>query len=371
MPTRVPWPWSDWEINLVVHSWERILKLSSESFGTMPDGTPVKRFSVRNAKGIEMKLCALGATITELLVPDKAGNAADVVLGFTSLADYIAPHPHFGCMVGRVANRIAGAQFELGSTMYRLEANDGANSLHGGKFGLGRRLWQAKPVEHQESAGVEFTCQSPDGEGGFPGSANFTAIYTLDERGIVRLEMSATVDAPTPINLTNHTYFNLHGAGSGDILAHELCIPADFYTPVDAALIPTGEICSVAHTPLDFRTSKAIGRDIAAVSPGYDHNYVLTSRFDSRGLRLAAKAREPASGRTVKVYTTQPGVQLYTGNFLDGSVSGAGGRYVKHGGFCLETQHFPDAVHHAHFPSIIVEPSTPYRHIIEYHLGCE
>lgn len=347
------------------------MKSSSESFGTMPDGTPVKRFSVRNEKNIEIKLCAFGATITELLVPDKAGNTADVVLGFTSLADYIAPHPHFGCMVGRVANRIAGAQFELGNNTYHLEANNGPNNIHGGKIGLGRRLWQAKAVERQDSAGVEFTCQSPNGEGGFPGSADFMVLYMLDERGIVRLEMSATVDAPTPINLTNHTYFNLRGAGHGDILAHELYIPADFYTPVDAALIPTGEICSVARTPLDFRTPKTIGRDIAAVSPGYDHNYILISRFDSRGLRLAAKAQEPVSGRTLSVYTTQPAVQLYTGNFLDGSVSGVGGRYIKHGGFCLETQHFPDAVHHSHFPSIIVEPSTPYRHIIEYHLGCD
>jgi aldose 1-epimerase len=347
------------------------VKVSSEAFGTMPDGTPVERFSIRNQKGTEMRLCAIGATITELLVPDKAGNIADVVLGFSSLADYIAPHPHFGCMVGRVANRIAGAKFELAGKVYSLDANDGPNCIHGGKIGLGRRLWHAKPVEKSDSAGVEFTCLSPDGEGGFPGSVDFKALYTLDERSVLRLEMSAIVDAPTPINLTNHTYFNLHGAGQGNILAHELRIPADFYTPADAALISTGEVCSVTNTPLDFRNPKTIGKDIAAVKPGYDHNYVLASRFEADGLRLAGAARDTASGRTLQVYTTQPAVQLYTGNFLDGSVSGIGGRYMKHGGICLETQHFPDAVHHSHFPSTIVEPSTPYRHIIEYRLGCD
>lgn len=347
------------------------MKISSESFGNMPNGKPVERFSIQNQKGVEIKLCGFGATITELLAPDKHGNVADVVLGFASLTDYVTPHPHFGCMVGRVANRIAGAQFDLDGKTYHLEANDGPHSLHGGKLGLGRQLWQAKPIEQPSSAGVEFSHHSPNGEGGFPGAVAFKAIYTLDEQCVVRLEMTATVDAPTPINLTNHTYFNLKGAGQGDILSHELSIPADFYTPVNASLIPTGEIRSVADTPLDFRKPKAIGKDIAAVGKGYDHNYVLTSRFDAHGLHLAGTAREPVSGRTVRVYSTQPGVQLYTGNFLDGSVSGVGGRYIKHGGFCLETQHFPDSVHHTHFPSIIVEPHTPYRHVIEYHLACD
>ena len=347
------------------------MKLTHELFGSMPDGTPVQLYSVSNQAGVEMKLCALGATITELITPDRAGQRTNIVLGFSSLEDYIAPHPHFGCMVGRVANRIAHAQFKLFGTTYRLEANDGENSLHGGKSGLGRTLWRAKPIETDGQLGVEFYYRSPDGEGGFPATVEFSAMYTLNEQGVVRLEMFAAADAPTPINLTNHTYFNLSGAGSGDILAHDLTIPADFYTPVDAALIPTGEIRSVAGTPLDFRTGKAVGRDIAKTPSGYDHNYVLTSEADTRGVRLAAWLRDPKSHRTLRVCTTQPGVQLYTGNFLDGSVSGIGGRYLKHGGLCLETQHFPDSVHHAHFPSTIVRPSEPYRHIIEYHLGCE
>ncbi len=347
------------------------MKLSHELFGSMPDGTPVQLYSVSNQAGVEMKLCALGATITELITPDRAGRRANIVLGFSSLADYIAPHPHFGCMVGRVANRIAHAQFKLSGKTYRLEANNGPHCLHGGSAGLGLKLWQAKPIEVDGRMGVEFSYRSPIGEGGFPASAEFSAIYTLDEQGVILLEMLAAVDAPTPINLTNHTYFNLSGAGSTDILGHELMIGADFYTPTDATLIPTGEIRSVAGTPLDFLTSRAVGRDIAAVSPGYDHNYVLTSEADPRGVRLAAFLRDPKSHRTLRVCTTQPGMQLYTGNFLDGSVSGIGGRYLKHGGLCLETQHFPDSVHHAHFPSTIVRPSEPYRHVIEYHLGCD
>jgi aldose 1-epimerase len=337
----------------------------------MPDGTPVELYTVRNQNGVEMKLCGLGATITELTAPDRAGRSANIVMGFSTLADYIAPHPHFGCMVGRVANRIAGAQFKLLGKTYSLDVNDGRHSLHGGKGGLGRKLWRAKPVDTNGAVGVEFSYHSPDGEGGYPATADFSAIYTLDEQNVIRLEMFAAVDTPTPINLTNHTYFNLGGVGPGNILAHELTIDAAFYTPVDAALIPTGEILSVSGTPLDFRTMKRIGRDIAATGSGYDHNYVLTVEADVRGLRRAAMARDPESRRTLQIYTTQPGVQLYTGNFLDGSVSGIGGRYQKHGGFCLETQHFPDSVHHAHFPSTIVRPSEPYRHVIEYHLGVD
>ena len=347
------------------------MKLSSELFGTMPDGTPVQLYSVSNHSGVEMKLCPLGATMTELVTPDREGRRADIVLGFSSLADYVAPHPHFGCMVGRVANRIAGAQFKLLGKTYHLDANDGRHSLHGGKSGLGRRLWDATPIETVGRMGVEFLYRSPDGEGGFPASVEFRAIYTLDEQGVIRLEMLAAVDAPTPINLTNHTYFNLSGAGPTDILAHQLTIPADFYTPTDTSLIPTGEVLSVAGTPLDFRAGREIGREIAKIAPGYDHNYVLTSEPDARGLRPAAAVYDPKSHRTLHIYTTQPGVQLYTGNFLDGSVSGIGGRYPGHCALCLETQHFPDSVHHAHFPSTIVQPVEPYRHITEYHLGCQ
>ncbi len=344
------------------------VNLTTVPFGSMPDGSAVKLFVVQNRAGVKLMLSPYGATITELHAPDTAGNFANIVLGFPSLDGYLGPHPHFGCTVGRVANRIRGAQFTLGDQLYPLEANNGPNCLHGGKLGLGRRLWRATALEGADAAGVEFTYISPDGEDGFPGSVQFGAIYTLDEKGIVRLEMSAAVDTPTPINLTNHAYFNLCGAGPRDVLGHELTIAADFYTPLDDTQIPTGEIRSVIGTPLDFRTPKKIGQDIAAIEPGYDHNYVLTSEADSKGLRLAGAVRDPVGGRGLRILTTQPGVQLYTGNHLTGTLLGNGGLYPRFGGLCLETQHFPDAVHHPHFPSIIVEPARPYHHVVEYHL---
>ncbi|HPY30008.1 MAG TPA: aldose epimerase family protein [Verrucomicrobiota bacterium] len=328
-------------------------------FGQLADGTPVDLFTLTNAAGLIAKITNYGTIITELHVPDRAGRLGDVVLGFDQLAPYLAGHPYFGCTTGRVCNRIAHGRFTLAGQIYTLALNNQTNHLHGGVRGLDKVVWQAEP---QPGAAVRFCHCSPDGDEGYPGQLDLTVLMTLTDAQELVIDYTATTDRPTPVNLTNHSYFNL--AGAGDVLGHELQVWADFYTPSDAELIPTGEIRSVAGTPLDFRQPRLIGArwaELTTTPRGYDNNFVLRGASESPA--LAARVFEPGSGRVLEVLTTEPGLQFYTGNFLDGSLTGKGGvRYGPHSGFCLETQHFADAVNQPHFPSIILRPGQTYRH---------
>lgn len=337
-------------------------------FGTMPDGRPVDLYIMTNANGGVVKVTNYGTIITELHVPDRTGRLGDVVLGFDNLAQYLAGHPYFGCTVGRVANRISGARFTLDGKTYHLAANNGPNHLHGGLKGFDKVLWEAEP---QADGSVKFTYTSPDGEEGYPGNLHVTVVMTWTDQNELVIDYTATTDKPTPVNLTNHSYFNL--ACEGDILGHVLMLSASQYTPTDASLIPTGEIKPVAGTPLDFTKPTPIGArfDQLDTEPrGYDHNFVINRA--GKGLALAARVFEPKTGRVMEVFTTEPGIQLYTGNFLDGSLKGKRGIvYARHTGFCLETQHFPDAVNKPAFPSVILRPGQTYRHTTVYRFSVE
>jgi aldose 1-epimerase len=331
-------------------------------FGTTADGTPVDLYTLTNGKGMTAKVITYGALLTELDVPDKDGKMADVVLGFDDLKGYLAGHPYFGATVGRVGNRIAKGKFTLDGKEYKLATNNGPNSLHGGNRGFDKVVWKASVVSMGPEPSVRFTYKSPDGEEGYPGTLEAAVTYTLTADNAVRLTYEATTDKPTPVNLTNHSYFNLAGHASGDIMGHELTLDADKYTPTDATLIPTGKIESVKGTPLDFTMPTLIGKrigDLKGEPGGYDHNFVLSPRKE---LARAAVVREPKSGRIMEVLTTEPGIQFYTGNFLDGSNKGKGGAvYKKNQAFCLETQHFPDSVNHPEFPSTILTPGKVYK----------
>ncbi len=333
-------------------------QVRKSSFGKLPDGTAVDLYTLENANGVVAKVTNYGTIVSELHVPDRDGKSGDVVLGFDNLEQYLKGHPCFGCTVGRVANRIAKGRFTLDGKTYTLAVNNGPNHLHGGLEGFDKKVWQAEP---QSGAAVKFTYTSPDGEEGYPGTLAAAVTMTLTDANELRLDYCATTDKPTPVNLTNHSYFNL--AGHGDALRHELMIAADYYTPSDSASIPTGEIKSVKGTPMDFTRPQAIGSRFAQlhnVPVGYDNNYVLDG--GGKGLSLAARAYDPESGRVLEVYTTEPGVQLYTANFLDGSLTGKGGVvYQQHAAFCLETQHFPDSVNKPGFPSVILRPGQTYR----------
>lgn len=332
-------------------------KIEESSFGLLPDGTGVKLFTLTNASGLVAKISDYGTIITQLHVPDRAGKSADVVLGFDNLEQYLKGHPYFGCTVGRVANRIAKGRFSLDGKTYTLAINNGPNHLHGGLKGFDKAVWKAEP---QTGAAVKFTYISADGEEGYPGKVDLTVRMELTDRNELRIDYSAVTDKPTPINLTNHSYFNL--AGDGDVLRHELLIAADRYTPKDENSIPTGEIAPVRGTPMDFTQPHPIGErfDQLKEQPvGYDHNFVLNS--GGKDLALAAKVYEPKSGRVLEVSTTEPGVQLYTSNYLDGTLTGKRGVvYRQHSAFCLETQHFPDSVNHPQFPSVILRPGQTY-----------
>ncbi len=335
--------------------------VETSSFGSLTDGSAVEMLTLKNAKGATAKLITYGATLTELWVPDRKGNLGDVVLGFDQLQGYLGNHPFFGATVGRVANRIAKGKFTLDGKEYSLEINNPPNNLHSGSKGLSRTLWKAEPLHEPHAAAVRFTSVSPDGDGGFPGNLSVTLVYRLTDDNELQLEYTAKTDKATPVNLTNHSYFNL--GGGKDILDEILYLPAERYTPVDATLIPTGEIQPVKGTPLDFTTPATIGSRIAEMKGdpgGYDHNYVLSK--EPGKLKLAARALDPASGRQMEVWTTEPGVQFYSGNFLDGTITGKRGVvYGKRSGFCLETQHFPDSVNHPSFPSVILRPGGEYR----------
>jgi len=338
------------------------------------DGRSVELYVLTGAGGAVAKVMTYGATLTELDVPDRAGKLDDVVLGFDSLGGYLGKEPFFGATVGRVGNRIANARFTLGGRTYRLAANDGANHLHGGVRGFDKRVWDARVASDERGPAVEFTYTSRDGEEGYPGNCRVSVTYQLEGPALC-LRYRVTTDRDTPVNVTNHSYFNLAGAESGTILSHELTLYADRYTPVGAGLIPTGAISPVAGTPMDFLSPTAIGARIAEVgdSPrGYDHNYVVNTPSaalppptDTAGagpLLHVATVRDPSSGRVMDVWSTEPGVQFYSGNFLDGSITGKKGvAYRQYAALALETQHFPDSVNHPNFPSYVLKAGATYR----------
>lgn len=344
--------------------------VKKETFGKTNDGVAVDQYTLTNAAGMTAKVMTYGAILTELDVPDRDGKLGDVVLGFDNLKDYLERNPHFGSTVGRVANRIAKGKFTLDGKEYTLAINNGPNSLHGGLKGFDKKIWRAEPKEVPNGVAVEFIYVSKDGEEGYPGNLKVAVVYTLANNNLLRISYEAATDRATPVNLTNHSYFNLAGAKSGDILDHELMIAADKYTPSDDTLIPTGEIKPVKDTPLDFTQSRRIGERIAQLKSypggGYDHNFVLNDGGKDEPT-LAARVTEPKTGRILEMYTTEPAVQFYTGNYLNGTLTGRGGvTYKKHAGFCLEAQHFPDAVHHDNFPSIILKPGETYRQTTIY-----
>jgi aldose 1-epimerase len=299
--------------------------------------------------------------VTDLQVPDKNGKLGDVVLGFDTLEEYLKGHPYFGAITGRIANRIANGKFTLDGKTYSLAINNGPNHLHGGLKGFDKVVWSATHPKSNDRAFLQLEYTSPDGEENYPGTLETSVTYTWTDNNELRIEYLATTDKATPVNLTNHSYFNL--AGSGDVFGHEVMIAATNFTPSDAALISTGEIKPVKGTPLDFTKSKPIGKDIqpllAQPHRGYDHNFVLDN--SGKGLALAARVSEPKSGRVMEVLTDEPGIQLYTGNFLEDTKCKGGVVYGKHGGLCLETQHFPDSVNHPNFPSVILKPGKEYR----------
>jgi aldose 1-epimerase len=332
------------------------------------DNTPVELYVLTNAHGMQAKIMTYGAILTELDVPDRNGKLGDVVLGFDDLKGYLAGHPFFGSTVGRVANRIAKGRFTLDGKEYKLATNNGPNALHGGLKGFDKVVWRADlPQDDAAGREVRFSYRSRDGEEGYPGNLSIAVTYTLTDKNELKIDYTATTDKPTPVNLSNHSYFNLAGPASGNILDHELMITADKYTPVDDTLIPTGEIKPVRGTPLDFTTPHKIGERIGELKAtgGYDHNFVL--RGGPTRPALAARVVEPKTGRVMEMFTTEPGVQFYTGNFLDGKTKGKGGvAYQKHQGFCLEAQHFPDSVNHPEFPSVILRPGQTYTQTTVY-----
>jgi aldose 1-epimerase len=337
------------------------------AFGALPDGGTVEQFTLTNAHGIEVRAISFGAIITSLRTPDRGGAFGDIVYGYDSLGAYVKDSSYFGAVVGRFANRIAHARFALGGRTYSLAANDGANALHGGRRGFNKVLWRGMSFRRGDTVGVVFRYTSPDGEEGYPGTLQATVSYGLTPSDELVIDYGATTDKPTPVNLSQHSYWNLHGDGTGTILDHQLTIDASGFTPVDSTLIPTGTVMPVAGTPFDFRTPTSIGARIDAKDTqlrfgrGYDHNWVL-NRGAASGLVHAVRVVDPTSGRTLDIATTEPGLQFYSGNFLNGSIRGKGGRaYPYRGAIVLETQHFPDSPNHSAFPPAILRPGGTLR----------
>jgi len=338
-------------------------KITKSNFGKLSDGTAVEQYTLTGSRGAFCKIINYGGIVTELHVPDKNGQLADVVLGFDDLAGYLSPQPYFGALCGRYANRIAKGKFTLDGKQYSLAINNGPNALHGGIKGFDKVVWHATPGESKDGATLKLEYTSADGEEGYPGKLKITVVYTFTEKNDLRIDYTATTDKNTIINLTNHSYFNLAGAGSGDVFGHELMLAAKHFTPTDDTLIPTGEIKAVNGTPFDFTSAKPIGKDIAQLysqpHKGYDHNFVLDGQ--NRSLALCARVTEPKSGRVMEVLTTEPGVQLYTANFLGDTKGKVGKTYKQYGAFCLETQHYPDSVNHPNFPPVVLAPGAEYR----------
>ncbi len=337
--------------------------VKKQAFGSTADGTPVDLYTLCNASGFEVAITNYGGIVVSVKTPDRNGNIGDVVLGFDSLDGYLKQHPFFGALVGRYGNRIANGRFRLDGVEYKLATNNGKNHLHGGIRGFDKAVWQARGLDTPDGPAVELTHVSRDGDEGYPGTLTATVVYTVTPKDELRIDYSATTDKATVVNLTNHSYFNL--AGEGDILGHELRLNAERFTPVDAGLIPTGELRSVKGTPFDFTAATAIGARIAGKDQqigfggGYDHNFVLNG--GGGALAQAAEVYEPKTGRVLEVWTTEPGIQFYTGNFLDGTITGKGGRvYTQRSGFCLETQHFPDSPNKPEFPTTVLKPGERY-----------
>jgi len=345
---------------------EKKMSVSKEFYGKLPDGTQIDQYTLSNPSGLKVKIITYGAIVTGVETPDRNGKVENITLHRDALADYMEigkdgkpTTPYFGATVGRYGNRIAKGRFTLDGKEYKLATNNGPNALHGGIKGFNAVVWKAEPVQSPGVVGVAFTRISPDGEEGYPGTLKVKVTYSLTDKDELKMDYEATTDKATVVNLTNHNYWNLAGAGNGDILKHELTIDADRVVPVDATLIPLGRLDPVQGTAFDFTKSKPIGRDMAQVDGGYDHCYVLIRK--SGGLELAARVVEPASGRAMEVYTTQPAIQFYTGNFLDGTVRGGGKAYQKHYGLCLETQHYPDSPNQKDFPTTVLKPGETYR----------
>ena len=345
------------------------------NYGRTKGGETIHEITLRNAVGMEVKCITLGGILTSIRVPDRQGRFANVALGFDSLAQYEAEHPYFGAITGRYANRIGGGRFTLDGREYQLFKNDGGNSLHGGELGFDKRIWQASEL----AGAVELAYRSPDGEEGYPGNLDVSVRYSLDDGNRLRIDYAAVTDAPTALNLTNHSYFNLMGEGESSIYDHVLMLNADHYTPTDASQIPTGEIAPVAGTPFDFRQAKTIGAGQRSAHPqilaaqGYDHNFVLNRAELAEGdLGLAARVYEPRSGRMMAVWTTEPGLQFYAGNFLDATLVGASGRlYRQSDGFALETQHFPDSPNKPEFPSTVLRPGERFESTTVYRFSTD
>ena len=350
--------------------------LERHPYGSTGQGEQVELFTLTNANGMRVRFTSYGGIITSLEVPDREGTLADVTLGFDSLSGYLGEHPYFGALIGRYGNRIARGRFTLEGKEYTLAVNNGPNHLHGGIRGFDKVVWRAEPFQNDSSVGAVLTYTSRDGEEGYPGTLQARVTYTLTNSNALGFAYHATSDAPTPVNLTQHAYFNLAGDGAGDILGHVLTLNASRYTPVDSTLIPTGELAPVSGTPFDFTRATPIGARIGQENEqlrfggGYDHNFVLDRQGD--GLSLAARLTEPRSGRVMEIFTTEPGIQFYSGNFLDGSLTGKGGRVYQHRyGLALETQHYPDSPNKPEFPSTILRPGEEYRSETVYRFSVE
>ncbi len=345
-----------------------VVRIQKTPFGTTADGKLVDLYVMTTSRGVEAAITNYGGTVVRLKVPDRSGKIADVALGFDDLKGYLQTEPYFGALIGRYANRIAKGHFKLDGKDYQVPVNDGANALHGGLKGFDKVIWSAKTSSGPKGGALELIYLSKNGEEGYPGNLTAKVVYTLTDSGEMRIDYTATTDKDTVINLTNHSYFNLAGAGSGDILKHQVRLYASRYTPVDSGLIPTGELRSVKGTPFDFLQAHEVGERIGAndeqlkLGKGYDHNWVLNS--DSGTLAKAAEIYEPTSGRVLEVWTTQPGIQFYTGNFLDGTLVGKGGhKYAFRNGLALETQHFPDSPNQPTFPGVVLKPNQTYHQV--------
>ena len=342
--------------------------ITKQAFGTTSDGKSVDEYTLTGAGGAEVKIITFGGILRSIKVPDRYGDSVNVILGFDNLKSYESNPPYFGCITGRYGNRIGGSRFTLNGETVNVTPNEGSNHLHGGKLGLGRRVWAAREIKNDSEVGLELHYDSPDGEEGYPGNLSITVVYTLTADNGIRMDYSATTDKTTVVNLTNHAYFNLGGEGTGTIYDHILMINADEYTVVDATSIPTGELASVTGTPFDFRKPKAIepgqrsSHQQIAFTAGYDHNFVLNRASGDTSMMMAARVYDPDSGRGLEVWTTEPGIQFYAGNFLNGTLVGSGGRlYRQSDGLALETQHYPDSPNQSHFPSTVLNPGETYR----------
>ena len=355
---------------LAVTSQKAAARIDKRAFGKLTDGTTVDIYTLKNSNGLEVEITNYGGAVVALRTPDRRGRMVDIVLGYDELSGYVADTSYFGALIGRYANRIAGASFKLNGVEYQLAKNNGPNHLHGGVRGFNKVVWQAREIPRTDGVALELTYLSKDTEEGYPGNLAVTATYVLSNANELRIEYAATTDKETVVNLTHHSYFNLAGAGAGDVLSHQVKINADRFTPVDETLIPTGELKAVKGTPFDFSRATAIGSRInqadeqLVLGKGYDHNFVLNKK--GQELSLAANVYEPVSGRALEMWTTEPGMQLYTGNFLDKVRGKAGKVYIRRGGFCLEAQHFPDSPNKPAFPSTVLKPGERYTQTTVY-----